>query len=171
MYIKGHKGDQEQKGSILVRTRDACRGPRSKVEAGGGAVAILVELLSIHPALPKNAPLSSFRTRQGVRVWRYTQALAALRQIVARDGGNTQEIGLHSLRIGAATALAAGGVVPDRIIQREGRWRSVVFKTYTRRICKTQSWSPVNWHSGSRRCGRWLVSPSEAVVGNRDLAF
>jgi len=53
--------------------------------------------------------------------------------MVARGGGNPLEVGLHSLRIGAATALTAGGVVPDRIIQREGRWRSDVFKAYTRR--------------------------------------
>ena len=66
-------------------------------------------------------------------MWGYTQALTALRQMVAREGVNPQEVGLHSLRIGAATALAAGGMVPDRIIQREGRWRSEVFKTYTRR--------------------------------------
>jgi len=133
VYFRGHKGDQERRGSVIVRTRDVCRGSRSKVDADGGAVAILVELLSIHPALPKTAPLSSFRTRQGVQVWGYTHALRALRQIVAESGDNPREVGLHSLRIGAATALAAGGVIPDRIIQREGRWRSEVFKVYTRR--------------------------------------
>lgn len=67
IYYRGHKGDPEQRGSVIVRTRNVCRGPRSKVNAEGGAVAILVELLSIHPTLPKNAPLSSFRTRQGCR--------------------------------------------------------------------------------------------------------
>ena len=156
---------------MLVRTRDACRGPRSKVEADGGAVAILVELLSIHPALPKDAPLSSFRTRQGVQVWGYTQALAALRQIVARNGGDPQEVRLHSLRIGAATALAAGGVVPDRIIQREGRWRSEVFKTYTRRNRKDAGWSPVGWHIvGLDDVGVGWYTHQTAVVGNRELA-
>ena len=112
------------------------------MEADGGAVAILVELLFVHPALPKNAPLSSFRTRQGVQMWGYTQALAALRHIVARNVGDPQEVGLHSLRIGAATALATGDVVPDRIIQRKGRWRSEVLKTYTRM-----------WEYGRRRAG------------------
>ena len=34
------------------------------------------------------------------------------------------EVGLHSLRIGATTTLAAGGEVPQRVIQREGRWKS-----------------------------------------------
>ena len=34
---------------------------------------------------------------------------------------------LHSLRIGGATTLAAGGDVPEVAIQREGGWRSDVF--------------------------------------------
>ena len=59
-----------------------------------------------------------------VRVWRYPEALAALRQVAARAGHDPSEVGLHSLRIGAATTLAAGGDVSQRVIQREGRWKS-----------------------------------------------
>ena len=43
------------------------------------------------------------------------------------------EVGLHSLRIGAATTPAPGGEVPRRVIQRQGRWKSPESsKVYTR---------------------------------------
>ena len=58
---------------------------------------------------------------------------AALRQVVAKAGDDPSEVGLHSLRIGAATTLAAGGEVSQRVIQREGRWNSSESsKLYTR---------------------------------------
>ena len=60
-------------------------------------------------------------------------ALAALRQVAARAGDDPSEVGLHSLRIGAGTTLAAGGGVSQRVIQREGRWKSSESsKVYTR---------------------------------------
>ena len=66
-------------------------------------------------------------------MWRYPEALAALRQVAARAGHDPSEVGLHSLRIGAATTLAAGGDVSQRVIQREGRWKSSESsKVYTR---------------------------------------
>ena len=66
--------------------------------------------------------MSSDRCGNEVRVWRYPEALAALRQVAARAGDDPSEVGLHSLRVGAATTLAAGGDVSQRVIQREGRW-------------------------------------------------
>ena len=121
--FRGHKGDQAQQGSVIVRTRDAS-GTRSGVGAGGGAVALMVELLSVYPTMPESAPLSSYRCGNEVRVWIYPEALAALRQVAARAGDDPGEVGLHSLRMGAATTLAAGGEVSQRVIQREGRWKS-----------------------------------------------
>ena len=41
----------------------------------------------------------------------YPEALAALRQVAAKAGDDPSEVGLHSLRLGAATTLAAGGEV------------------------------------------------------------
>ena len=42
-----------------------------------------------------------------------------------KAGDDPSEAGLHSLSIGAATTLAAGGgEVSQRVIQREGRWKS-----------------------------------------------
>ena len=76
---RGHKGDQAQQGSGTVRTRDDASGTRSVVEAGGGAVALMAELLSVYLAMPESAPLSSHRCGNEVRVWRHPEALAALR--------------------------------------------------------------------------------------------
>ena len=130
--FRGHKGDQAQQGSVIVSTRDDASGTRSGVGAGGGAVA-LMELLSVYPPMPESAPLSSYRCGNEVRVWRYPEALAALRQVAARAGNDPSEVGLHSFRIGAATTLAAGGDVSQRVIQREGRWKSSESsKVYTR---------------------------------------
>ena len=108
--------------------------------------------------LPENAPLSSYTrgsvvrvwryghalrvavlyeyggTDSVVRVWRYGHALRALRAVVVQSGCEPSGFALPSLRIGAATKLAAGGDVPDRVIQSEGRWARDpnTFKTYTK---------------------------------------
>ena len=132
--FRGHKGDQAQQGSVIVRTRDDASGARSAVGAGSGAVALMVELLLVYPTMPESgAPLSSYRCGHEVRVWRCQEALAALRHVAARAGDDPSEVGLHSLRIGAGTTLAAGGGVSQRVIQREGRWKSSESsKVYTR---------------------------------------
>ena len=41
-----------------------------------------------------------------------------------KAGDDPSEIGLDSFRIGAATTLATGEEVSQRVIQREGRWKS-----------------------------------------------
>ena len=106
--FRGHKGDQAQQGSVIVRKRDDASETRSGVGAGGGAVALMAELRSVYPTMPESAPLS-YRCGNDVRVWRYPEALAALRQVAAK-ADDPSEVGLHSLRIGAATTLAAGGM-------------------------------------------------------------
>ena len=58
--VRGHKGDQDMIGSVRVHTRDEITGPRSGYRAGGGAVALMVELMSCHRILPASAPLSSY---------------------------------------------------------------------------------------------------------------
>lgn len=134
--FRGHKGDQGERGSHIVRVRDVAQGKRSAIDADGGAVAALVELMRCHLFLPESSALCTYRSSRnhGVGVWGYNQALKALRQIVRHTGGDPMHVGLHSLRIGGATTLAAGGEIPDRIVQREGRWKegSGSFKLYTR---------------------------------------
>ena len=41
-----------------------------------------------------------------------------------KAGDDPSEISLDPLRISAATTLAAGGEVSQKVIQREGRWKS-----------------------------------------------
>ena len=94
-------------------------------------MALMVELLSCHPTLPDNVPLSSYRSGREVKVWKYNQALRAFREIVEKSGRNPKEFALHSLRIGGASTLAAGGDVSDGRIQKESRWASEEYKAYT----------------------------------------
>ena len=91
-----------------MRTRDDAVGTHSRVGAGGGALS-LMELLSGFSTLPEGIPLSSHRYGNEARVSRYTEALWALRQVVANAGDDPREVSLHSSRIGTATTLAAVG--------------------------------------------------------------
>lgn len=95
----------------MVHTRGGISGVRSGVESGGGGVALRRELLSGLSVLPESAPLLSYGFGFDVRVWRYTEALAALPQVVANADDDPSEVVLHLLRIGAATTLAAGSEV------------------------------------------------------------
>ena len=52
--------------------------------------------------------------------------------MVEKSGRKPEEYALHSLRIGSASMLAAGGDVSKRVIEREGRWKSDAYKVYTR---------------------------------------
>ena len=97
--FRGHKGDQNQKGNVRARTRDEAYGPRSGCRAAGGAVDLMVALLSCHSTLPDSAPLASYRCGREVKVMKYNQALQALREIVERTGRNPKEFALYSLRI------------------------------------------------------------------------
>ena len=117
----GSKGDQLRKGAILTRAR---KGPPKAVVAGGDAVDLLVELLSCHLFLPPSAPLVAFGCSCGRwSMWTQAQATRALRQVVSAAGVQPAEYALHSLRIGGATHLSAGGAGPE-VLKREGRWAS-----------------------------------------------
>ena len=130
--LGGHKRDQLQEGSTIVRTRSEVNRAYLGLRTGGGAVALVVELVSCHPPLPGTAPLISYRSAKGVRTWGYGQALRALKELVSGTGGDAEEYMLHSWWIGRATALAAGGSVSERVIKREGRWKSDAYRIYTR---------------------------------------
>ncbi|CAM9891908.1 unnamed protein product [Pylaiella littoralis] len=86
----------------------------------GLLMAEVTKLMSCHPTLPDDAPLSSYRTSSGVRVVRYGRALQALREVVKLSGREQKDFTLHSLRIKGASTLAAGGGVSERNIQRAG---------------------------------------------------
>ena len=72
-------------------------------------------------------------------MWTQQQATTALRAVVALAGVRAEEYALHSLRIGGATHLSAGGATPE-VLQREGRWASDAYKAYVRSHGKDASW-------------------------------
>jgi len=53
----------------------------------------------------------------------YSRARELFREAIVRVGEDASQFGLHSLRSGGATAAAAAGV-QERLIQRQGGWRS-----------------------------------------------
>ena len=93
-----------------------------------------MEPLSSDHTLSEHAPLSAFKKGKLVKVWNFREATRALRLITDREGVDSKRVSLHSLRIGTATVLAAGGEIAERVIQREGRWKSGIdtYKVYTR---------------------------------------
>ena len=69
------------------------------------------------------------RKSSGRRVIRgamsYSRARELIHDALSRTGVDPASYGLHSLRSGGASVAAAAGV-PDRLIQRQGGWRSEV---------------------------------------------
>ena len=59
----------------------------------------------------------------------YTRARELLREAVGKAGMDPTEFGLHSLRSGGTTAAAAAKV-PQRLLKRQGGWRSEVVNVY-----------------------------------------
>lgn len=119
-----------------VRTSSPC-----VVEQGGGAVGAMVELMLSYPSLSPSAPLVAVGA-DGSRwtLWTKHQATSALRQVVALAGMPPSEYALHSLRIGGATYLAAGGASPE-VLRAEGRWAGETgFRPYVRRHGKDAKW-------------------------------
>ena len=72
-------------------------------------------------------------------MWTKQQATVALREAVALAGMRADEYALHSLRIGGATHLSAGGA-SLKMLQREGRSASDACKAYVRSHGKDASW-------------------------------
>ena len=136
--FRSAKGDQLGLGKVMTRVRT---GPPRRVEAGGGAVDVMIELLSLFPSLPSHAPLVSFCSESSAwSVWSKKQATDALRQIVALAGMPPEEFALHSLRIGGATFLAAGGASPE-LLRSEGRWAGEQgFRPYVRNHGMDAEW-------------------------------
>ena len=58
----------------------------------------------------------------------YSRALELVRLLLKDIGLDAQKYGLHSMRSGGASLAAALGV-PDRLIMRQGGWKSVSSKT------------------------------------------
>ena len=135
--FRGSKGDQLRKGAMLSRVR---KGRSRPVGAGGGAVDLMIKLMSCYLFLPLSAPLVAFGTGHGRWTrWTKQQATVALRAVVALAGVRAEDYALHSLRIGGATHLSAGEATSE-VLQREGRWASDAYKTYVRSHGEDAGW-------------------------------
>ena len=98
-------------------------------------------LLLSFPFLPSHAPLVAFGT-DGVSwsMWTKHKATLALRQVVSLAGLPPVEYALHSLRIGGATHLSAGGASPE-VLRREGRWAGEHgYRLYVRSHGRNAAW-------------------------------
>ena len=72
------------------------------------------------------------KTRTGEKLWKsgrlsYSRAWEILLVKIKAMGWDPSQFGMHSLRVGGATAAANAGV-PDRLFKRHGRWRSETAK-------------------------------------------
>ena len=116
LRFRGSKGDQFRKGAVISRVLAGW--PRS-VGAGGGAVDLMLELISCYLFLPSSTPLVAYRSGGGRwSMWTKQQATVALRKVIALEGVQADEYALHSLRIGGATHLSAGGASPEALQRR-----------------------------------------------------
>lgn len=75
---------------------------------------------------------------------------SVIRELMSAVGEDPSEFGTHSLRIGGATALFAGGATPT-VIRTMGRWSSDCYRLYVR-ACYEQS---LEW---TRKCGSTKVT-------------
>ena len=115
--FRGSKGDQLRKGPVVTRVR---KGPSMRVGEGGGAVDLMIELMSCYLFLPSSAPLVAFGVGDGRwLMWTQHQATEALRKVVSLGGVCAEEYALHSLRIGCAAHLSTGDATPG-VLQCEG---------------------------------------------------
>jgi len=87
--------------------------------------------MSCFLSLLDHASLDSYRLGSFVPVVRYGRVLRAVKEVVANSSRNPEEIASHSLRIARAVADAVGRDISERVIKREGRWRSETHKAYT----------------------------------------
>lgn len=123
------KADQNREGHTITRLRGANGAGAGRAPVG--AFEAIVELLDVHPRLPRGAPLMTRRTSAGWKVVTRAEAVVALRMMVACTGRDPAQFALHSGRIGGATQLAAQGM-SELQIQRAGRWKSRAFMVYVR---------------------------------------
>ena len=127
--FRASKADQNREGHTITLVRS----PDGPGDGGApvGAFEAVMMLLNVSPQLPGKTPLMARRTGDGWKVITRTEAVLALRMMVACTGRDPAHFALHSGRIGGATQLAAQGMSEVQI-QRAGRWKSRAFMVYVR---------------------------------------
>ena len=114
MNVRGQKGDQDQIGEVRAGTRDETSGPKSGYRTDGGAVALMVELMSRHATWPDDAPLPSYRISGSYRPHtvnnmansrRVSRILGKIRTRELRGSRERAPCGVAPRRVGATLLL------------------------------------------------------------------
>lgn len=119
IFLSKRKNDQFRKGSqVLIARSDDTPCP----------VAVVEEFLAQGMHDPKTTLWRRIQhTKSGHKLRRepmsYSRANQLFKNALKTEGLDPKCYGLHSLRSGGATTAAAMGI-PDRLLQRQGGWRS-----------------------------------------------
>ncbi len=123
---------------VLSRTKTRPQGQLTTITAPRSASSswhpftVLSRYHALRTASP-GQPSSPYFVKAGSVIFTKQDAMKALRSLVALEGLNPAHFGLHSLRQGGATALAASGAA-DCEIQNTGDWTSNAHAIYTRHM-------------------------------------
>lgn len=88
-------------------------------------------MCDVSASLATSAPLFAWSSGQAIRT---SDVLLFVREVAGMAGEKAAEFDAHSLRIGGATDIyhLFGAATAERIIQKRGRWCSMVHEIYTR---------------------------------------
>ena len=130
MFVEKRKNDQFREGSWI---------PVARSNTLSCPVSILEKFMRLgghkgHVKLFRKVCRVKKGMKLGVQGWSYNSALEMFKKELTDMGLNAKVYGLHSLRSGGASTAASVGI-PDRLIARQGGWRSL--KTVCRYIKET----------------------------------
>jgi integrase len=123
IFLEKRKNDQFRAGSqILIARSDAGPCPVAVVEK-------FLERGNHEVTLPLWRKVQSTRNGQKLRrsLMSYSRANELFKKELKKEGLEPKKYGLHSLRSGGASTAAALGI-PDRLIQRQGGWKTASAK-------------------------------------------
>ena len=119
IYLSKRKNDQFHEGSqVLISRSDEAPCPV-------GVVQKFLELAKHDPRTILWRHIQHTKSGQKLRKepMSYSRANQLLKKELEKEGLDPKCYGLHSLRSGGATTAASMGI-PDRLLQRQGGWRS-----------------------------------------------
>ena len=123
IHLSKRKNDQFREGSqVLISRSDEALCP----------VKVVEKFLAVARHDPKTTLWHRIQhTKNGQKLRKepmsYSRANKLFKEELEREGLDSKCYGLHSLRSGGATTAAAMGI-PDRLLQRQGGWRSTAAK-------------------------------------------
>jgi integrase len=123
VHLEKRKNDQFRKGTqVLIARADRAPCP----------VAVVEKFLGKGRHKPGTSIWRRIQSTKYGQVLRstpmtYSRASELFKKELVKEGLDAKDYGLHSLRSGGATTAAAVGI-PDRLLQRQGGWRTAKAK-------------------------------------------